>query len=121
VRAAKSPDEAAEQLRKCGYATDVSYPDKLMRIIDANDLTGGSIARPSVITPADSRRSRVMPEARPSPRPPRPARRQLGLWWWLALLPQTVRAAFGALADLDRASWRSWPGAAVFAAIHWRK
>lgn len=38
VREARTPDEAAHQLYRCGYATDVEYPQKLMSIMRQYNL-----------------------------------------------------------------------------------
>jgi hypothetical protein len=118
VRAAKSPDEAAEQLRKCGYATDVRYPDKLMSIIDANDLTRFD-ARPSVITPADRPPiKRVIPDPPPKSKAATAGKSAAGA---------VVVAGAGAAAYAPHSHWlwigvvAAMAGAAVFAAIHWRK
>ncbi len=38
VREARTPDEAAQQLYRCGYATDPAYPQKLMSIMRQYNL-----------------------------------------------------------------------------------
>jgi flagellum-specific peptidoglycan hydrolase FlgJ len=38
VRQAATPEEACQQLQKCGYATDPQYPDKLISIMNQHNL-----------------------------------------------------------------------------------
>ena len=38
VRNAKTPEEQARELQRCGYATDKNYSDKLISLINQNNL-----------------------------------------------------------------------------------